>query len=104
MEKQNTKDSRSGLEESAVQQDIHSIHTEQTVSDRQQNTFDKDQSEMIYAELVGLPEGKFKQKPETTIYSTIIQSQLSSSEKQEDQSHPLNNKGESLKKNNFDID
>ncbi|EOY2590282.1 hypothetical protein ACP28Q_001141 [Enterococcus hirae] len=70
MEKQNTKDSRSGLEESAVQQDIHSIHTEQTVSDRQQNTFGKDQSEMIYAELVGLPKGKFKQKPETTIYST----------------------------------
>lgn len=104
MEKQNTQESRSGLEESAVQQDIHSIHTEQTVSDRQQNTFDKDQSEMIYAELVGLPEGKFKQKPETTIYSTIIQSQLSSSEKQEDQSQPLNNKGESLKKNNFDID
>lgn len=56
MEKQNTKDSRSGLEESAVQQDIHSIHTEQTVSDRQQNTFGKDQSEMIYAELVGLKE------------------------------------------------
>lgn len=104
MEKQNTQESKSGLEESAVQQDIHSIHTEQTVSDRQQNTFGKDQSEMIYAELVGLPEGKFKQKPETTIYSTIIQSQLSSSEKQEDQSQPLNNKGESLKKNNFDID
>ncbi|ENZ5632364.1 hypothetical protein ACGWU0_000095 [Enterococcus hirae] len=104
MEKQNAKGSRSGLEESAVQQDIHSIHTEQTVSDRQQNTFGKDQSEMIYAELVGLPEGKFKQKPETTIYSTIIQSQLSSSEKQEDQSQPLNNKGKSLKKNNFDID
>lgn len=104
MEKQNTQDSRSGLEESAVQQDIHSIHTEQTVSDRQQNTFGKDQSEMIYAELVGLPEGKFKQKPETTIYSTIIQSQSSSSEKQEDQSQPLNNKGESLKKNKLDMD
>ena len=104
MEKQNTKDSRSGLEESAVQQDIHSIHTEQTVSDRQQNTFGKDQSEMIYAELVGLPEGKFKQKPETTIYSTIIQSQSSSSEKQKDQFQPLNNKGESLKKNKLDMD
>lgn len=104
MEKQNTKDSRSGLEESAVQQDIHSIHTEQTVSDRQQNTFGKDQSEMIYAELVGLPEGKFKQKPEKAIYSTIIQSQSSSSEKQEDQSQPLNNKGESLKKNKLDMD
>ncbi|WP_228022528.1 hypothetical protein [Enterococcus hirae] len=104
MEKQNTKDSRSGLEESAVQQDIHSIHTEQTVSDRQQNTFGKDQSEMIYAELVGLLEGRVKQKSEKAIYSTIIQSQSSSSEKQEDQSQPLNNKGESLKKNKLDMD
>lgn len=79
MEKQNAKGSRSGLEESAVQQDIHSIHTEQTVSDRQQNTFGKDQSKMIDAELAGLPEGKVKQKP-------------------------VNNIGESLKKNKLDMD
>ena len=57
MEKQNAKDSRSGLEESAVQQDIHSIHTEQTVSDRQQ----KDQSEMMYVKLVGLPKADVNQ-------------------------------------------
>ncbi|QNG05462.1 hypothetical protein FQ488_07005 [Enterococcus hirae] len=85
MEKQNTQELRS-------------------VSDGQKNTLDKEQSKMIDAELVGLPEGKFKQKPETTIYSTIIQSQSSSSEKQEDQSQPLNNKGESLKKNKLDMD
>ncbi|MDY3027862.1 MAG: hypothetical protein SOR82_00565, partial [Enterococcus hirae] len=57
MEKQNTQESRSGLEESAVQQDIHSIHTEQTVSDRQQ----KDQSEMMYVKLVGLPKADVNQ-------------------------------------------
>lgn len=88
MKKQNTKESRS-------------------VSDGQKNTLDKDQSKMIDAELAGLPEGKVKQKPETTIYSTIIQSPSSSSEKlekQEDQSQPLNNKGESLKKNKLDMD
>ncbi|EPM6971715.1 hypothetical protein ACTPIR_000854 [Enterococcus hirae] len=57
MEKQNTQESRSGLEESAVQQDIHSIHIEQTVSDRQQ----KDQSEMMYVKLVGLPKADVNQ-------------------------------------------
>lgn len=57
MEKQNAKGSRSGLEESAVQQDIHSIHTEQTVSGRQQ----KDQSEMMYVKLVGLPKADVNQ-------------------------------------------
>ncbi|ENZ5626503.1 hypothetical protein ACGWZA_001388 [Enterococcus hirae] len=57
MKKQNTQESRSGLEESAVQQDIHSIHTEQTVSDRQQ----KDQSEMMYVKLVGMPEADVNQ-------------------------------------------
>ncbi|MGL9887997.1 hypothetical protein HU257_04560 [Enterococcus hirae] len=82
----------------------HNTQELRSISDGQKNTLAKDQSKMIDAELVGLPEGKFKQKPETTIYSTIIQSQLSSSEKQEDQSQPLNNKGKSLKKNNFDID
>ncbi|MBO1102825.1 hypothetical protein [Enterococcus hirae] len=61
MKKQNTQESRSGLEESAVQQDIHSIHTEQTVSDRQQNTFDKDQSEMMYVKLAGMPEADVNQ-------------------------------------------
>ncbi|MDO4623803.1 MAG: hypothetical protein Q4A95_00495 [Enterococcus hirae] len=59
---------------------------------------------MIDAELVGLLEGRVKQKSEKAIYSTIIQSQSSSSEKQEDQSQPLNNKGESLKKNKLDMD
>lgn len=77
MEKQNTQELRS-------------------VSDGQKNTLDKDQSKMIDAELVGLLEGRVKQKSEKAIYSTIIQSQSSSSEKQEDQSQPLNNKGESL--------
>ncbi len=79
MEKQNTQELRS-------------------VSDGQKNTLDKDQSKMIDAELVGLLEGRVKQKSEKAIYSTIIQSQSSSSEKQEDQSQPLNNKGESLKR------
>ena len=85
MEKQNTQELRS-------------------VSDGQKNTLDKDQSKMIDAELVGLLEGRVKQKSEKAIYSTIIQSQSSSSEKQEDQSQPLNNKGESLKKNKLDMD
>lgn len=75
MEKQNTQELRS-------------------VSDGQKNTLDKDQSKMIDAELVGLLEGRVKQKSEKAIYSTIIQSQSSSSEKQEDQSQPLNNKAE----------
>ncbi len=78
MEKQNTQELRS-------------------VSDGQKNTLDKDQSKMIDAELVGLLEGRVKQKSEKAIYSTIIQSQSSSSEKQEDQSQPLNNKGSPLK-------
>ena len=85
MEKQNTQELRS-------------------VSDGQKNTLDKDQSKMIDAELVGLLEGRVKQKSEKAIYSTIIQSQSSSLEKQEDQSQPLNNKGESLKKNKLDMD
>lgn len=85
MEKQNTQELRS-------------------VSDGQKNTLDKDQSKMIDAELVGFLEGRVKQKSEKAIYSTIIQSQSSSSEKQEDQSQPLNNKGESLKKNKLDMD
>ena len=85
MEKQNTQELRS-------------------VSDGQKNTLDKDQSKMIDAELVGLLKGRVKQKSEKAIYSTIIQSQSSSSEKQEDQSQPLNNKGESLKKNKLDMD
>ncbi|WP_427040422.1 hypothetical protein [Enterococcus hirae] len=61
MEKQNTQELRS-------------------VSDGQKNTLDKDQSKMIDAELVGLLEGRVKQKSEKAIYSTIIQSQSSSSE------------------------
>lgn len=48
-----------------------------SVSDGQKNTLDKDQSKMIDAELVGLLEGRVKQKSEKAIYSTIIQSQSS---------------------------
>lgn len=51
MEKQNTQELRS-------------------VSDGQKNTLDKDQSKMIDAELVGLLEGRVKQKSEKAIYST----------------------------------
>ena len=50
-----------------------------SISDGQKNTLAKDQSKMIDAELAGLPEGKVKQKP-------------------------VNNKGESLKKNKLDMD
>ena len=50
-----------------------------SISDGQKNTLAKDQSKMIDAELAGLPEGKVKQKP-------------------------VNNIGESLKKNKLDMD
>ncbi|EOW1999321.1 hypothetical protein ACNZ64_001445 [Enterococcus hirae] len=50
-----------------------------SISDGQKNTLAKDQSKTIDAELAGLPEGKVKQKP-------------------------VNNIGESLKKNKLDMD
>lgn len=57
----------------------HNTQELRSISDGQKNTLAKDQSKMIDAELAGLPEGKVKQKP-------------------------VNNIGESLKKNKLDMD